>query len=124
MRPSSTSSTHIEKESHVISLSVTLTIVPDQVEHFMEAFGPVVRGALNDEEGCLHYELSRSAGEDNVFHIYEVYRDEASLDAHRRSAHFTAWSAIADDVLVPGGRTTRRGVIISGSSLSGLEKEK
>jgi (4S)-4-hydroxy-5-phosphonooxypentane-2,3-dione isomerase len=108
----------------VISLSVTLTILPDQVERFLEVFAPVVRGALNDEEGCLYYELSRSAGDNNVFHVYEVYRDDASLDAHRRSAHFTAWSAVADDVLAPGGRTARLGVIISGSSLSGLGKEK
>lgn len=108
----------------MISLSVTLTILPDRVDRFLEAFASVVQGSLNDEEGCLYYELSRSADDDNVFHIYEVYRDEASLDAHRRSAHFTAWSAIADDVLAPGGRTARLGVIISGSSLSRLGKEK
>lgn len=107
----------------MLSLSVTLTIVPDQVERFMEAFAPVVRGALDEEEGCLHYELSRSVDEENVFHIYEVYEDEASLDAHRRSAHFLAWSAVADQVLVPNGRSVRLGVIISGS-LSEAEREK
>lgn len=108
----------------MISLSVTLTVRPELVERFLEAFALVTRGALEDEEGCLHYELSRSADEDNVFHIYEVYRDEAALDAHRRSAHFTAWRAVSDDVLVPDGRTTRLGVIVGGSSLSELEKEK
>lgn len=115
---------HDEKENHVISLSVTLTIRPDQVDRFIEVFEPVVQGSLNDEEGCLYYELSRGVGEDNVFHVYEVYRDEASLEAHRRSAHFTAWSAVADDVLAPGGRTARLGVVLSGGSLSGPRKEK
>ena len=46
---------------------------------------------LKAEPGCLVYRLHRSAKDPELFLFYEVYRDEAALDAHRKSPHLAAY---------------------------------
>ena len=37
------------------------------------------------------------AGQDeNVYYFYEVYKDEAALEAHRKAPHYAVWRAAAD----------------------------
>lgn len=43
------------------------------------------------EPGCLAYRLHRSARDPELFVFYEVYRDEAALDAHRKAPHLAAY---------------------------------
>jgi quinol monooxygenase YgiN len=43
------------------------------------------------EPGCLAYRLHRSAKDPELFLFYEVYRDEAALDAHRKAPHLAAY---------------------------------
>lgn len=40
------------------------------------------------EEGNSQYKIYRSNSESNLFILFEAYRDEQSLDAHRNSSHF------------------------------------
>ena len=40
------------------------------------------------EPGCLMYIVHRHKDDPRHFFIYEQYRDEAALQAHRESAHF------------------------------------
>lgn len=47
-----------------------------------------LRAASLREDGCLGYEAAR--GEDGTtFVLYETWRDQAALDAHYRTEHFT-----------------------------------
>jgi quinol monooxygenase YgiN len=41
------------------------------------------------EEGCAMFTAQRTRDEPREFVLYEQYRDEAALDAHRNSPHFT-----------------------------------
>jgi quinol monooxygenase YgiN len=43
------------------------------------------------EPGCLAYRLHRSAKDPELFLFYEIYRDEAALDAHRKAPHLAAY---------------------------------
>jgi quinol monooxygenase YgiN len=43
------------------------------------------------ESGCLVYQPHRSAKDPELFLFYEVYRDEAALDAHRKAPHLAAY---------------------------------
>ena len=43
------------------------------------------------EPGNLDYQVFRDPGQPAVFVLFERYADEAAFDAHRSSAHFTAW---------------------------------
>jgi (4S)-4-hydroxy-5-phosphonooxypentane-2,3-dione isomerase len=40
------------------------------------------------EEGCVFYEVHQGRLDPNILMLYECYRDEAALDAHRASEHF------------------------------------
>ena len=44
--------------------------------------------ASRKEPGCVTYVPHAVEGEPDTVFIYEQYRDEASLDAHRATAHF------------------------------------
>lgn len=53
------------------------------------------------EPGCLMYQVHRHKEKPGLFFIYEQYKDEAALDAHRNSAHFLDYArkqlpAVAD----------------------------
>ncbi len=45
------------------------------------------------EPGNLRYDLARSQDTPTTFTIFEVYRDEAALEAHRNSEHYLAYRA-------------------------------
>ncbi|MGL4851884.1 MAG: putative quinol monooxygenase [Phocaeicola sp.] len=42
------------------------------------------------EEGCIAYDLFQSATRPDVLLICETWADEATLQAHEETAHFTA----------------------------------
>ena len=44
--------------------------------------------ASRQEAGCLMYVVHRHQTDSRRFFIYEQYRDQAALDAHRNSPHF------------------------------------
>jgi (4S)-4-hydroxy-5-phosphonooxypentane-2,3-dione isomerase len=40
------------------------------------------------EPGCLMYQVHRHRTEPRRFYIYEQYKDDGALEAHRTTAHF------------------------------------
>ncbi|HME33443.1 MAG TPA: putative quinol monooxygenase [Terriglobales bacterium] len=48
--------------------------------------------ASRREPGCLMYLVHRHKTDPQCFFIYEQYRDETALDAHRQSAHFQEYA--------------------------------
>ena len=47
-----------------------------------------VQTASRQEPGCLMYMVHRHKTDAQRFFIYEQYRDDAALEAHRNSPHF------------------------------------
>ena len=49
------------------------------------------------EENCHQFDVVVSKENDHSFVFYEVYEDEAALNAHRKTAHFQAyWNVIVE----------------------------
>lgn len=48
--------------------------------------------ATRREPGCLAYNVYHAADEPRKLLIYELYRDQAGLDAHRASPHFARYA--------------------------------
>jgi (4S)-4-hydroxy-5-phosphonooxypentane-2,3-dione isomerase len=83
---------------YVIS-AVDLEIAPAELEKFIEALKE--NGAATIKEaGCRQYDISQSAGNPNQVFIYEVYENEAAVQAHRTSEHFKKYSAATKDMVV------------------------
>jgi quinol monooxygenase YgiN len=49
--------------------------------------------ASREEPGCTHFLPHLVDGEPATVLIYEQYKDEAALDAHRNSPHFQQYAA-------------------------------
>jgi autoinducer 2-degrading protein len=47
-----------------------------------------LRDASVREPGVIQFEVGRSHEKPNVFALWEVYRDQNAVDAHRASEHF------------------------------------
>ena len=47
-----------------------------------------VSGPSRAEAGCLRFWFSSSLDDPNRFHIFEVWKDKAALDEHRRTPHY------------------------------------
>ena len=45
------------------------------------------------EEGCMIYSYGEDAGEPGLVRVFEVWRDQAALDAHTKTDHIAAWRA-------------------------------
>ncbi len=56
-----------------------------EVADALKRMEPLVRSL---EPGCLMYQAHRSTEEPETFLVYEQYRDEAALAAHRETPHF------------------------------------
>jgi quinol monooxygenase YgiN len=46
---------------------------------------------LKAEAGCLIYRPHRSTKDPDLFFFYEMYKDDAAFDAHRKAPHLAAY---------------------------------
>ena len=81
----------------MIALVVTIQIKPGHKEAFMEAMMGDARGSNNDEPGCLRFDVLQDNEDPNKIHLYEVYKDQAAVDAHRQAPHYTKWRETVKD---------------------------
>jgi len=51
------------------------------------------------EEGCLQYDLHRSADQPGIYLFHEVWESREHHTAHTRTPHFLRWNARKDSLL-------------------------
>jgi len=81
----------------MIALVVTINIKPEFKKPFMESMLDDARGSNHDEPGCLRFDVLQDSEDHNRIHLYEVYKDQAALDAHRRAPHYLKWRETVKD---------------------------
>ena len=91
-------------------------IAPIQVkegckEQFMEAIIEDAQGSVNDEPGCLRFDVIQDAGDPHRIWLYEVYRDEAAFQAHTQAPHFLKFRDATQDIRVEGIQGAARGSV-------------
>ena len=72
----------------MIIIHAVLPIRPDARDQFLGAASELVE-ASSAEAGVLEYGLQESVAIPNTFTMIERYTDQAALDAHHGSEHFT-----------------------------------
>jgi len=80
----------------MLALWVKVRVKPEGREKFLEAIEVDALGSERDEPGCLRFNVLHDAQDQNVYYFFEVYRDEAALEAHRAAPHYAVWRAAAD----------------------------
>ena len=73
-----------QRGGKLIALVVTINIKPGFKDQFMESMLGDARGSNNDEPGCLRFDVLQDNEDENRLHLFEVYQDEAAVDAHRK----------------------------------------
>jgi quinol monooxygenase YgiN len=58
--------------------------------------------ATRAEPGCLEYSFGFDALDDHLLRIFEVFRDDAALTAHRSSPHMAAWRVTMPELGISG----------------------
>jgi autoinducer 2-degrading protein len=78
---------------------VKVRVKPEQRQRFLQAIEHDALGSERDEPGCLRFNVLQDRADQNVYYFYEVYLDEAALEAHRAAPHYDVWRAAAVEVL-------------------------
>ncbi|MEA1673673.1 putative quinol monooxygenase [Nitrospirillum sp. BR 11163] len=81
-----------------IALIATVTPKPEAVDK-VEALMRELTGHSRAEPGARRYDLFRGTDATVRFHVFEIYADEAAVEAHRTSPHYTAFRAAVGDLL-------------------------
>lgn len=72
----------------MIGLHITYTVRPGTGDEAARHLAAMAAATLEHEPGCLAWVAIRDGEQPDVFHLTELYRDEAARDAHRETDHF------------------------------------
>lgn len=72
-------------------------------DQFVKELIDDARGSVNDEPGCLRFDIIQDASDTNRVWVYEIYTDEEAFQAHTQSPHYTKFYNIAGDWREEGG---------------------
>jgi quinol monooxygenase YgiN len=97
----------------MLALWVKVRIKPEQQERFLMAIEADALGSERDEAGCLRFNVLQDQQDQNIYYFFEVYRDEAALEAHRAAPHYAVWRAAADTLDGPAEATRCQAVFPS-----------
>jgi len=75
----------------MLILVVRVTIKAGHEDEVLAPFGKL-QEETRREPGCIMYLVQRSRDDSRRYLIYEQYKDQAALDAHRASPHFKEYA--------------------------------
>jgi (4S)-4-hydroxy-5-phosphonooxypentane-2,3-dione isomerase len=81
----------------MLALVVEFRIKPPFIAAFAEAIAANAQASLDSEPGCRLFDVCRDPADPALFFLYELYDDEAAIDAHLHSPHFIAMNAATSD---------------------------
>jgi autoinducer 2-degrading protein len=99
----------------MLALWVKVRVKPEERERFLNAIEVDALGSENDEPGCLRFNVLQDQQDPNSYYFFEVYRDEAALEAHRAAPHYAVWRNAADTLDGPVEATRCQTVFPSAS---------
>jgi quinol monooxygenase YgiN len=91
----------------MVVLFVTAKVKPDQRQEFLRVIEEDAVASVRDEPGCLRFDVLQDEADPDTYYFYEVYRDEAAVEAHRQTPHLARWLEASQRVLVEPTRRVR-----------------
>jgi quinol monooxygenase YgiN len=83
---------------HAVTLAVILR-PRDGQEYLLEAELRALIAPTRKEEGCLRYDLHRSAEGPSAFLLHEIWETREHHTAHTKTDHFLRWNARKDALI-------------------------
>ena len=106
----------------MLAIWVKVRIKPELRQRFLEAIEVDALGSERDEPGCLRFNVLQDERDANVYYFFEVYKDEAALEAHRAMPHYAVWRAAADTLDGPTEATRCKTVLPGAPTYWSLRK--
>lgn len=101
----------------MFSLWVTLDVLPEYREEFLEAIAENSRKSVSDEAGCFRFDVVELGSNTNHFAFYEVYRDEEAFEnEHKQAEHYLKYREISRKVVVSGSQLNISGELVKSFS--------
>ncbi len=88
----------------MIAKWIKVRVKPELRQRFLDAIEVDAVGSERDEPGCVRFNVLQDDADENVYYFYEVYRDQAAVEAHRAAPHYAVWKAAADTLDGPTER--------------------
>ena len=70
----------------------TVRVPPENIERFRPHMVAMMT-ASRAEDGCEAYGYAEDVAEPGLIHVFEVWRDQAAIDAHFATPHMAEWRA-------------------------------
>ncbi len=70
------------------ALVVDFRVKPAYIDAFDTAIRANAQASVDCEPGCRQFDVCRDPANAALFFLYELYDDEAAVQAHLQSAHF------------------------------------
>jgi len=97
----------------MFAVIVRLEVRPEKAEQFIALAGHNSR-ETRKEAGNLQFDVLRSPENPLKFALVEVYRDEAALREHQKTAHYARWKEEAPGLLAQPRVSEKYDVITPG----------
>jgi (4S)-4-hydroxy-5-phosphonooxypentane-2,3-dione isomerase len=78
----------------------TIEVAPGRRDQLLPLLVAHKSRCLKDEPGTLQFEILLPKDEDTKVLLYEVYRDDAAFEVHRKGPSFTRWREETDGMVL------------------------
>ncbi len=95
------------------AIFVTVRMKPEYRDRILKGALEDGRGSREDEPGCLRFDVIQDDNDPNTIYFYEVYKDDAALQAHRAAPHYSAWGNLPAEWFVGQKAVAIRGTMIA-----------
>lgn len=82
----------------MLVLVVSVKVKPGRADDYIAAVRADGEGTHANEEGNFQFSCVRDQADPDRFFLFEVYRDEAALEAHRGMPHFLKYREATADI--------------------------
>ena len=70
----------------------TVRVPPENLERFRPHMQAML-AASRAEDGCLTYSYAIDVQDPGLIRVFEIWRDQAAIDAHFKAPHMATWRA-------------------------------
>jgi autoinducer 2-degrading protein len=102
---------------------VHIHVKPEHREAFIAATLENARHTVQ-EPGNLRFDVLQQADDPNWFTLYEAYRDESGMKAHKETSHYALWAAAVPAWVAEPRRSVRYGSLFPDQPERGPVKGK
>jgi autoinducer 2-degrading protein len=75
------------RKDDVLGIFASITVKPERRKQFLSTIQDTARRSVQEETGCVRFDIFQDKGQENRYLLYEVYVDEAAFEVHLATPH-------------------------------------